>query len=181
MAKKLTQEDQTYLDKIKADLEADLQREIPHEDVLKWMKEAKAVKIDTLPEFIKRVHDEIPVSYGNICHKIAIAAIAAAYSFENSEQGGITGFQSGCIMWEFVCAWTGDYDPQRLVHYHDMLYPQMLYKFTSISKETWEWLQKEAKKNLEDTTRGYEMAPEVTAHMQSIADGKVPKGFEIRD
>jgi len=179
--KVLTPEQQAFCDKVKADIERDKQAEIPHDEVLLWMDRARKVKPETLNDFLKEVHDAIPLSYGNICHKIAIASLAAAYSFENSDQGGITGFQSGAVMWGFVCAWTRDYDPQKFIHYKDMLYPQMDYKFTTISQETFAWLQAEAKKSLADDNSGLGMHPDVVRHQKEIVAGKIPFGYTLED
>jgi hypothetical protein len=179
--KELTQEQEQELAKIRADLDADFKREISHEEVKKWMDKARKVTLATLPDFMKAVHDDIPVSYGNICHKIGIAAIAAAYAFENSDQGGITGFQSGCVMWDFICAWTRDEKPQRLTHYENMLYPQYEEEFNFIDKETFKWLQEEAAKHLENAKTGGMMHPEVRAHMEKIVAGNVPFGYSLRE
>ena len=177
--KALTKEQQALVDKVKSDLENDRKSEISHEEVMKWMSRARDQKMNTLQGFIKEIYDDIPLSYGNICHKMGIAAIATMYAFEHSEQGGITGFQSGCILWDVICAWTNDYDPQKLVHFKDMLYPQMDSKFTTISKETFAWLQSEAKKSLDDNNRGFGMNPDVIRHQKDIVNGKIPFGYTI--
>lgn len=181
VTKELTPEQQAFCDKVKADIEHDKQAEISHDEVLLWMDRARNVKFETLSDFLKEVHDDIPLSYGNICHKIAIAAMAASYAFEHSDQGGITVFQSGAVMWDFVCAWTTDYDPQKFIHYKDMLYPQMDYKFTTISKETFAWLQAEAKRSLADNNSGFGMHPDVVKHQKEIIDGKIPFGYTLKD
>jgi len=180
MTKKvLTSEQQIELDKIKTDLENDRNKEISHNDVLKWMERARKQTFETFPAFIQEINDTIPLSYGNICHMIGIAAIASAYTFENSDKGGITGFQSGCILWDIVCAWTNNYEPQKMIHFRDMLYPQMDYKFSTISKETFRWLQKEAQKELSDSNDGIGMHPDVTRHMKSIVAGEIPFGYTL--
>jgi hypothetical protein len=177
--KVLTKEQQAFVDKVTADLEKDRASEISHDDVMKWMVRAREQKMDTLQGFIKEIYNDIPLSYGNICHKMGIAAIATMYAFDHSEQGGITGFQSGCILWDVICAWTNDYDPQKLVHFKDMLYPQMEYKFTTISKETFAWIQVEAKKSLADNNGGFGMHPDVVQHQKNIIAGKIPFGYII--
>jgi hypothetical protein len=180
MTKKiLTPEQKAALAKIEVDLEADRKAEVSHDIVMGWMERARKQKFDTLQQFLKEVHDDIPNSYGNICHKIGIAAIASMYAFEHSDQGGITGFQASHIMWEVTCAWNNDYDPQRLVKYKDMLYPQYEHKFTSISKDTFKWMQAEARKILSETNE--HMHPHVREHMESIIMGNVPFGYSLED
>ena len=36
------------------------------------------------------------MDYGTVCHAIALSAVA------RTAQGGITGFQAGAVMWEFI-------------------------------------------------------------------------------
>lgn len=66
-----------------------------------------------------------------------------------------------------------------------MLYPQYEYKFTgrTISSDTWAALQKSAKENLEEDEKNenYRAHPRVIAHWKSIADGKVPFGYTVKD
>jgi hypothetical protein len=99
----------------------------------------------------------------------------------HKEQGGITGFQSGFVMWGFIQNWEHlENQPLKLVKYADMLYPQHEDKFKkTISRDTWKWLQDEAKKRLEEDSK--HMHPSVKLHMISIAEGKVPFGFAVVD
>jgi hypothetical protein len=179
--KKLTTEQQAFCDEVRLGMENDREAEISHDEVMKWMEVAKEQKFDTLQAFLKKIYDDIPLSYGNICHKIGIAAIATMYAFENSDQGGITGFQSGCILWDVVCAWTSNYDPQKLIHFKDMLYPQYNQQFATISKETFTWLQTEAKKSIDNNNDGRGMHPDVIKHQKNIIAGKVPFGYTLEN
>lgn len=142
----------------------------------KWYEEAKEIKVEELEAFVKRLSTGYQHDYGTICHAVAASAVAAASAVNSSEQGGITGFQAGVIMWEFIKHWMHyEQQPMRLVQYKDLLYPQHEYRFTGITKDTWEWLQEEAKKNLEEDHG----ADVVRAHWQSIVDGKVPFGLDV--
>ena len=58
----------------------------------------------------------------------------------------------------------------------EMLYPQYEDTFTTISTETWEWLQKEANAKLAE---GGDVHPSVKAHWESIVGGIVPFGYRI--
>lgn len=143
-----------------------------------WAIEAKGMTLDALPEFIRKLTEDYEHDYGTICHAIAAGAIAAANSIQRSDQGGITGFQAGCVMWQMIDLWGvfGE-GPKRMLNMRDMLYPQYLHKFRSISKETWEWLQAEAKKNL--TEDKHNAHPDVLAHWETVAAGTVPFGYQI--
>jgi len=73
-----------------------------------WYKEARNIRnIKQLKKFIKKMksynHD-----YGTICHAMTAAALAAMWVVDRDPIcGGITGFQAGCIMWEFMRRWNG--------------------------------------------------------------------------
>ncbi|MEN6414352.1 MAG: hypothetical protein ABFC84_16565 [Veillonellales bacterium] len=153
---------------------------ITEEDKLQdqWYEEAKKQTVETLPGFIKKLTTEYQHDYGTICHAIAAAAVGAAWAVDHSEQGGITGFQASCINWEFLKQWGRITPPARILSYKEMLYPQKEYVFTTISKETWDWLQKTAKEYLASKTEAH---PNVIAHWESIANGKIPFGFSIEE
>lgn len=115
--------------------------------------------------------------YGTICHAVAAVAIAAAYRMNATDQGGITGFQAGAIMWEFIKHWNHVEGHARLLKFGDMLYPQYGERFASVMGESvWTWLQKKAKENLAEK----EGSGNVHAHWQTIADGFVPFGWVVR-
>lgn len=144
----------------------------------------KDVTLETLPEFIEYAlaggaagqHD-----YGSICVAMGAIAAAACWAANTHKNGGITGFQASAVTWEFIEAWgTHGEGPKRLVSYRDMLYPQYEPQFTDrkISSYTWEYLQDEARKMLQED-QGL-MADEVRNHLRSIVDGVVPFGYTVR-
>ena len=104
-----------------------------------------------------------------------------AFNYINrSPVGGITGFQAGFIGWAAIMEFMGikKDSPVRIVKYENMLYPQYRENFDkTISQETWKYLQEEARKNLEENSSAN---PRVIEHWQSIVDGKVPFGYEVR-
>jgi hypothetical protein len=144
-----------------------------------WYEEAKKQTLETLPAFLDKLANGYVHDYGTICHAHAAAAVGACWAMEHSEQGGITGFQASCIMWEFVKNWMSYTSPLRLQDMSHMLYPQYKYSFTTINKETWEWLQKEAKEKLEK--HKVLVHPDVQKHWESIIAGEVPFGLKVRD
>lgn len=144
-----------------------------------WYKKAKNMNTEELPEFIRELTEDYSHDYGTICHAIAAGAVATAWAINNTPTGGITGFQAGAIMWEFIREWMSyDKKPMRLIDYGDMLYPQYEDKFKKISEDTWIWLQEQAERNLKENSNSH---PNVVAHWQSIVDGNIPFGFEIED
>ncbi len=148
-----------------------------------WYAEAKDMTMEKLPAFLKKLTTEFEHDYGTICHAIASAAIAAAWAVERTPQGGITGFQAGAIMWEFIEHW-GVYQkgPLRILEYRNMLYPQYTDKFEkTISKNTWEWLQEEAQKLLTEEVETDYMSPSVKEHLENIVKGQIPFGFKVEE
>lgn len=145
---------------------------------LDWYKEASEQTLETLPAFMKKLAEEFEHDYGTICHALAASATAAAWAMNRTEQGGITGFQGGAVMWEFIRQWmyVGEHKPLRLVDYSNMLYPQYADKFErTISQDTWKWLQERAKEQLTNDA----MSPRVREHMERIVNGVVPFGYTV--
>ena len=145
-----------------------------------WYDEARVMKVEDLEKFVKHLTEDYIHDYGTICHAMSIASIAAMWAVNHTKSGGITGFQASCVMWENIKNWMTEYRdvPLRLVNYKDMLYPQYESKYQKIlSDENFEWLQKEAVKNLADTDIAH---PDVIAHWQTIADGMVPFGYVLQ-
>lgn len=141
----------------------------------KWYEEAKSQTIETLPIFLKHLTEDYSHDYGTICHAITAGAIATSWAMNKTPQGGITGFQASCIMWEFIKNWMSYKGALRLIKYEDMLYPQYAFKFNTINKETWKFLQDEAKNKLEETR----ISNNVRKHLEEIVNGVVPFGYSV--
>jgi len=145
----------------------------------RWYKAARKMTVKQLPRFIRHLTQDYDHDYGTICHAVAAASIAAARAVDHSEQGGITGFQASCIMWEFIQRWMSYEDqPLSLLQYNNMLYPQYKEKFTCITTHTWKWLQEQSAKNLKDKIEAH---PDVIKHWESIVSGKIPFGLGVRN
>ena len=149
-----------------------------------WFKEATEQTIETLPQFINHIMNDYKHDYGTICHAIAACSLAAAWAANQHEQGGITGFQAGFVMWDFIKEWmySGNQSGLRIVDYDDMLYPQYENKFDKvISKGTFEAIQKVAQERLDQVKQGREVHPDVIKHWKSIVAGNVPFGYKIKE
>ena len=147
-----------------------------------WYEEAKKVTPATIGEFVRHLTEDYVHDYGTICYAVAAAAVAAAHAVDHSPTGGITGFQAGAIMWEFIDKWGAmDKGPKRMVCYENMLYPQYEDKFDkTISKETWEYLQKKAKEHLAENGALRQLTSSVVVqHWESIAKGIIPFGYRV--
>lgn len=148
-----------------------------------WFEQAEKQTLETLPQFISHIMNDYIHDYGTVCHAISACAIAAAWAASNEPGscGGITGFQAGFVMWDFIKQWlkTDNKCGLRLIDYDSMLYPQYGYKFEkTITPETWERLKLQAIKNLEDIEYAHQ---DVIAHWQSIADGNIPFGYIVKE
>ena len=146
------------------------------------LEKAKQVKtkeqLDNLLEEI--INGKEPLDYGKIVYAMSAAMIAASEYINNSNVGGITGFQACFVGWEMVREFlvVGENKTAvRLVNFDHMLYPQYKDDFQkTISKDTWKSLQKEAKKLLKSREHAH---PKVVKHWQSIVNGKVPFGYKV--
>lgn len=143
-------------------------------------KERKDIKsFNDLVAFLQRVKDNCNTGYGTAPRAIAQAALATAWYL--ASDFGITGFQAGFVMWDFIIDWqySSNECGMKIVDYDSMLYPQYDYRFEkTISKDTFEALQKKAKKLLENKSYTH---PNVVNHWQSIVDGNVPFGYVVRE
>lgn len=147
----------------------------------KWFDEAKKMTMDELPDFMDRMTHGYNHDYGTAIHAVSACALAAAWAACREDDTGLTGFQAGFVMWDFIRNWTkiGNKCGLRIIDYDDLLYPQYEYKMdNTISKVNWEALQKEAKKNLETKLDAH---PYVIAHWKSIVEGNVPFGYKVLD
>ena len=149
-----------------------------------WYAEAKEMDMQKLPEFLRHLTEDFDHDYGTICHALTAGAIATCWAMNATEQGGITGFQAGAVMWEFIRHWMhheyGD-GSLRLINYDDMLYPQYRDRFEKvISKEVWARLQEKAKEKLREATEDRPVAA-VKLHWQNIAQGQVPFGYKVEE
>ena len=136
---------------------------------------------EDLTTFLKDVEDNGNYGYGGAPRAMAQACLAVGYYL--SGKFGITGFQAGFVMWDFIKDWMyrDNETGLKLVDYDKMLYPQYQDKFEkTIRPDTWEALQKTAKEWL-NQDRGYDVHPAVIAHWKSVANGNIPFGYSISD
>lgn len=146
-----------------------------------WFEEASNMTLDKLPDFIKRMTNSYNHDYGTAVHAVSACALAAAWAACGEKDTGLSGFQAGFVMWDFIKNWTkvGNKCGLRLIDYDEMLYPQYEAKMDkTISKASWEALQAEAKKNLETADHFH---PKVADHWKSIVEGNVPFGYKVVD
>ena len=144
-----------------------------------WFKQARQVKsVEELSQFVDKMLNSYEHDYGTACHAIAACALASTWLGSHIE--GITGFQAGFVMWDFIRHWVkeGNKCGMKLVDYDDFLFPQYEDKFgKTISEETWESIQEAAKNNLENDD-GF-VCGAVRQHWKGIVDGVVPFGYKV--
>ena len=139
---------------------------------------------DDLVGFLKDVKDNYNIGYGEAPCAMAQASVAVAWYL--AKEFGITNFQAGFVMWDFIRDWmyTSNETGMRIIDFDDMLYPQYEHKFQkTITSSTWESLQETAKKKIKkDGEADYGFAhPEVRKHWESIANGNIPFGYTVSD
>lgn len=151
------------------------------QEIDQWYAAAKQQTFATLPDFIKHVMDDYVHDYGTVVHAITACAVATAWACNEMEgaRGGITGFQASFVMWGFVKHWEKENNKcgLKLLDYDDFLFPQYEYKFEKTIPPTyWAAIQKEARRLLDEKSFA---SPYVREHWLSIANGKLPFGFEL--
>lgn len=143
-------------------------------------KERKNIRtFDELIQFLENVKDNYNCGYGEAPRAIAQAALATAWHL--ADEFGITGFQAGFVMWDFIRDWQyrNNKCGLKIINYDDMLYPQYDYKFEKeLSQETFDTLQSAAKELL--TNKDEYVHPKVLKHWKSIANGNIPFGYSIK-
>ena len=125
-----------------------------------WYKEAKNMTLEGLPEFINHLMNDYEHDYGTICHAMTAGGIATMNAMNKSDQGGITGFQAGAIMCEFIRNWRYRMKNKtglKLVDYDHFLYPQYEERFRkNIGAYTWAAIQKEAATQIKEADEQHE-------------------------
>jgi hypothetical protein len=145
-----------------------------------WMEEAKKVKtLSQLMEFHVHLTEDYDHDYGTIVHAIAAAMMASFSVMNESKQGGITGFQASCLGWEMIEKFMGKMPMGgRLQNYNDLMYPQLSYRFNSITSETASKIKDGAISHLKE---GGTAHPDVIAHWKKLAEGEIPFGLIVKE
>lgn len=146
-----------------------------------WYAEAKKQTLETLPQYMTHILNDFPLDYNTIVYAVSACALAAAYAADNSPRGGITGFQAGFVMWEFIRQWCYPNNKcgLKIVDYDDMLYPQYRDKFEKrITEDEWHLLKKQAEFLLANEKFVH---PNVKQHWENISAGIIPFGYEIEN
>ena len=147
--------------------------EADKEIIRQWFTE----DVSSVDEFINKLSTEYEHDYGTVVHAMTAVAIQALRKFDNTPQGGITGFQASAIMWTFIRNWMHHEGPLKLLHYNNMLYPQYADSFAKkIDKDTWKHLQDSAREKLAGDGHVH---PNVRAHWVSIVEGNIPFGYTL--
>jgi len=131
-------------------------KEMSREEINVWIEKGQNTKIGNFQEFLNDMIENIPVSYGNVVYSTAIASSTIAHIL--SSHYGITGFQAGCVQWEWIRQW-GIFSSEvglRMLNYQDMCYPQHESSFTTISKDTFERMQTFCQDRIEKSNQDYE-------------------------
>jgi hypothetical protein len=167
--------------KIKVTAKSITEKDKSHEQ---WYADAKHQTLDTLPAFLDNLANNYIHDYGTICHAMAAAALGATEAIDKSPSGGITGFQAGAVMWEFIRQWKQVDGPMRLVNFDSMLYPQYQGDFEkTMSQETLDWLKKQAEKLIQEnntSSNNLKASSTVVEHWKFIASGGIPFGYTIK-
>lgn len=157
--------------------ESIFEEKIPKETIEEWYEQAKKISsTEELKKFIDEILDK-DHDYNSIAGAFIAGLTATMKAMDRHPNGGITGFQAGWILMTHMGRELLINGPWKIVKYRDMLFPQHRDKFLpSLSKETWDWLQEEAKKNLEKEGSAH---PDVKKHWEDIVAGNIPFGMWV--
>lgn len=144
---------------------------------------AKAEKVKTAEDFAVLIAEmeQDEFDYGRIVYACAAAAIAGFNVMNRTKNGGITGFQAGCLMWEMVRKF-GMFSegPLRIQDFDHLRYPQYDDQWAvTISPESAGELQKRA---AEVAGKNPEfVSPNVMRRNQDIAAGRFPSFVTVKE
>lgn len=142
-----------------------------------YEKASKVIAKKDLDALLEEVDSDEELDYGKIIYAICGCMFATYNYIDRGPNGGITGMQASFIAWEMIRKFIHDSNVgMRILDYENMLYPQYECDFKTISKKTWEKLQKQAKTNLEEYPDAH---PAVIKHWKRIVKGKVPFGYKV--
>lgn len=148
-----------------------------------WFAEAKKQRLLMLPVFINHVMNDYEHDYGTVCHAIAACALAATWAAndEIGARGGITGFQAGFVMWDFIRQFMYENNKcgLRIIDYDKMLYPQYGDSFGKrISPAVRDSLMKRSEELLKENSDAH---PAVIEHWKAISTGHMPFGYIVAE
>lgn len=125
-----------------------------------WYEKAENMTMDNLPEFLRHILEDYRHDYGTICHALSAGSLTAIHAMNRAPgaRGGITGFQAGCVMWEFIrnFKYKNNKCGLKLLDMDNLLYPQYADKFHAISRNAWEAVRKEAAERIKQSEAAHE-------------------------
>lgn len=153
-----------------------------------WLKRAKEVSIEEIPNFINELINSVDWEinddgYANIIKVMYISMMATFYGVNNSENGNITGSQVQTLAWKLFMKLMGieEGTPLKMINYEGMLNPYNGSYFDKIiDKEFFEWLQNKARELLKDNNCS-PTDSDIIVHLLKIVDGEVPFGYTLKE
>lgn len=138
---------------------------------------------EELFQFIHKLTEEYVHDYGTCVHA-CVALMKAVFDWFDSKEG-MTGFQVGLMKWFVLKEVFRETDAigMRLDKYTDLLFPQLLYKLSTIELDDWQrdTLKKMAMRNIKEAELKAEkngaslVHPEVLKHWKKLATGWLPR------
>ena len=139
---------------------------------------AKQQTPETIGKFITDVMTMDDIDYATVVDCIAACAIAGAAAANNHKNGGITGFQAGYVMWQFIRNYMYEHNKcgLRMIDWDKMLYHQDESSFDKvIPQNVFERLQNQAKEEIQIKW----LSEKQKQHLQNIIDDIPPFGYSI--
>lgn len=148
-----------------------------------WYKEATAITLETLPDFLKKLTENYSHDMNTVCHAFTAGALATIAAMNKTPEGGLGAAQSQKIMTLFVRNWSRMVGPAKIIAWFGVLNPINELLFNGIPKSVMNLLVAEAKKFIEDIAeeekKGIAHDPSLKLHLKNIASGQVPFGLKL--
>lgn len=150
-----------------------------------WFERAQRCTPAAAGDLIADLAERQDHSMESIIHAAAAAAVAGAAAVllapHNRKLGAYESIQAhNLLAWKFIEEFGGfDDGPKRMLQYRQMLYPRTRERFEKkIDRATSNWLIDQAKEVL---ASGRELHPSVRMHLEGVAAGVPPFGYEVVD
>lgn len=162
--------------------------EVNHEQILRerYVERARSATPEELAGLIDEIMtDPHTNDYGGVGVAIGLIAAASAWAMNRhpGARGGITGFQGGAVLWEFVRHWDSGRIGEagaRIQSFDNLMFPQYADSFQTLPRSAVDAVQRMARERLETADRS-QVHPEVIAHWETLAAGQSPYGMRVSE
>ena len=144
-----------------------------------WFEDVEKQTLETLPDFMKRIFEDLEHDRENPEQAVAACALAAYYASASKAELSVS--QRAFVKWDILRkGWNvGEKTGAKIIDYDVMIYPECEWIFNPvIPQRTFAKVQRLAEEKLK--SENLEDIPEyVVNHWRKIAGGKVPFNWKV--